>query len=180
MKRIWISACLVAMAIPALAQDQPAQPQSLGDAARAARANKKPATTNMKFDNDNLPRSGELSVVGTPTAPPKKESPQDAKSKADKQASDKAATDALAKRVEDKKKEISDLQKEIDLLQREHKLKQTMAYVDVGTKLRDQKKWDDDEKKFTADVADRQKKLADAQKELGDLETAQRAAVSAQ
>src|SRR5690348_9935670 len=110
MKRIWISACLVAMAIPAVAQTQsPQQPQSLGDAARAARANKTPSTTKMTFDNDNLPRSGELSVVGTPAAPPKKESPKDAKAIADKEASDKAASDAFAKRIEDKKKEVSDL-----------------------------------------------------------------------
>ena len=169
---------MAAMALPAVAQEpaQPQQPQSLGDAARAVRANKKPASGKMVFDNDNLPKSGELSVVGTPSEPAKKESADDANAK----APDKGASDALAAQVEAKKKEISDLQKEIDLLQREHKLKQTMAYVDVGTKLRDQKKWDDDEKKFTSDVADRQKKLDDAQKQLADLETAQHAAASGQ
>lgn len=179
MKRMWIAAALavVAMVVPALAQEQ-AQPTSLAEAARAARAQKKAPAT-MVFDNDSLPRSGELSVVGTATAPPK-ESPKDAKAKADKDKSDKDAADALAKQIADKKKEISDLQKEVDLLQREHKLKMTMSYVDVGTKLRDQKKWDDDEKKFNSDVADRQKKIEQAQKDLVQLEAQQRALASAQ
>jgi hypothetical protein len=184
MKRTPIFVCLAmaAMALPSAAQNPAPQPtpqpqQSLAEAARAARAQKKPAST-MVFDNDSLPKSGELSVVGAAAPAPKKEPPKDAK--ANKGAADKGTAEALAKRIEDKKKEISDIQKEMDLQQREHKLKQTLAYVDVGTKLRDQKKWDDDEKKFTTDVASNQKKLADAQKALADLETEQRAAASGQ
>ena len=175
MKRFLISTLtLLAIALPAAAQnqnppaqDQPQQP-SLADAARAARAaraeQRKPKVV---IDNDNLPKAGVLNVMGEATAATddKKADPKgDAAAAA-------AGADAMAKAIDDKKAEIAGLNKEIDLLQREHKLKQTMGYVDVGTRLRDQKKWDDDEKKFNADLADRQKRLADAQKVLAQLES---------
>jgi hypothetical protein len=179
MKRMWIFVCLALLAMAITATAQEAQQPSLADAARAARAQKKKPAAKLVFDNDTIPRSGELSVVGKQTDAPKKESPL-AEANADKDAADKGAADAVTKQIEDKKKEISDLQKEIDLLQREHKLKQTMGYVDIGTKLRDQKKWEDDEKKFTADVADRNKKLADAQNQLTQLVTLQKSAASGQ
>ena len=171
MKRILISAlALLAIALPAAAQDQnppqqPPQEPSLADAARAARAQKK-ASPKRVFDNDTLPKAGELNVMGEATAE-KKDNKDDAKGAPDAAAS----ADALAKQIDDKKALVDSLTKEIDLLQREHKLKQTLGYVDVGNRLRDQKKWDDDEKKYTSDLADRQKQLAAAQKDLATLQS---------
>ena len=41
-----------------------AQSESLGDAARAARKDKKIANTTHEYDNDNLPKTDKLNVVG--------------------------------------------------------------------------------------------------------------------
>ena len=171
MKRILISAlAMFAIALPAAAQDQaPAQQEaqpSLADAARAVRASRAGTKPKMVIDNDNLPKVGVLNVMGEASA-----SPSDKKDdKAAAPDASAASADDLAKMVDAAKAQVDSLTKEIDLLQREHKLKATLGYVDVGNRLRDQKKWDDDEKKYQTDLADRQKKLADAQANLGKLQ----------
>ena len=64
MKRIvciWVSAMMLALVLITLGA---AQSQPLGDYARAARKDKKTGAAAKQFDNDNLPKSDKLSIVG--------------------------------------------------------------------------------------------------------------------
>src|SRR5216110_3025569 len=67
-----------------------AQSDSLADSARAARKDKK--ETSKKFDNDNLPKTDKLSVVGKPE-PPEKSAEQASQSKSESEAKAEAKSE---------------------------------------------------------------------------------------
>lgn len=138
------SAVTLAFLLVSGADAQSAQSESLGDYARSVKKEK--TGTSRQFDNDNLPKTDKLSVVGNAPEAADKSSDKldsaanpDAKPTADAKPAaegDQPATnaDSTAKKAEDKpsqesderqkmydrwKMKFSDQQKKIDLLSRE-------------------------------------------------------------
>jgi hypothetical protein len=151
--------------------------QSLGDAAREARA-EKPATPQTKvFTNDNLPTTGSISVLGT-AAPTPSASSSDKAAKpaaaAAATASDPAAkqkeADKIKDQIESQKGEISRLERELDISTREWKLRQAAYYADAGNQLRDPAAWAATERKYNDETAAKKQALDDARQKLEDLQ----------
>jgi len=153
-----------------------AHAQSLGDAAREARA-EKPATPQTKvFTNDNLPTTGAISVLGTAAPAPS----ASASDKSAKPAAAAAATpDPAAKQkeadkiktdIESQKGEISRLERELDISTREWKLRQAAYYADAGNQLRDPAAWAAQERKYNEETAAKKQALDDARQKLDDLQ----------
>jgi hypothetical protein len=145
--------------------------QSLGEVARQARKNKaETGTQSRHFDNDNLPTSDSLSVVGPaptntdgtsePTAPPSASSAAAEKQK---------ASDTWQKKMVDQKQKIDALNHEIDIDQREMRLRAAAQYTDPTVAARNVN-WTKDDAKVRTDLDQKQKALADAQKEMDDMQ----------
>lgn len=194
--------------LPAIAQNQAASNtqsassgQSLGEYARQVR--KGPEATGKTppkvFDNDNLPKSDKLSVVGV--QPPAAgsvvtestaESGSDAKAgteakpaDASKPATeDKAAKEAAIKqwteKIDSQQSQIDLLSRELDVTQREYQLRAAAMYADAGNRLRNSGDWDKQDAQYKQQIADKQKALDDAKQKLDDLkEGAQKAGMPA-
>src|SRR5262249_48606901 len=124
MKPIFLFLTFLVLSAAAVSQ------QSLGDAARKARAQQK-SPSGMTFDQDSMhARSGVVSTVGKAkpeaeaTDKPADSKNQDAAKAADKDAKDKdkdkktekAKAEDWTKKIEDQRKEIATLQRELDIL----------------------------------------------------------------
>ncbi len=178
----------VAAAILIVWATRTATAQSLGDYARAARKQPKTqhASASHKFDNDNLPRDQQLSVVGAEPAPPPATADSEATADAKKAPKDQAAKDAkdpkaaaaerqkaqeaLQQKIDAQKQKIDSLAHEIDLMQREYRLKEAAFYGDAGNRLRNAAQWDKDDTKYKQDLAGKQKELDTAKQELDSLQ----------
>ena len=157
--------------------------QSLGDYARNARKNKpKSNTASRQFDNDNLPTTDKLSVVGPePAAPaaesqgaPKAATPDPAAAKAEHQK----AVDELQKKIQEQQAKIDALTHELDLDQREYRLRAAAFYGDAGSRLRNAAQWEKDDAKYKTDIDAKQKAIDAARQRLDELqEQARRGAV---
>jgi hypothetical protein len=174
---------------------------NLGDYARQVRKQKAQATpAAKKFDNDNLPATEKLSVVGeAPAATPapdastdKADAQPDAKAadgttgaKPDQAASGQAAAAQAAKdATAEKQKANQEWQKkiqtaqgqvdaaahELDLLNREYRLRAASFYADAGNRLRNAGAWDKEDEQFKDQIASKQKAIDDAKKSLDDLQ----------
>lgn len=161
--------------------------QSLGDAAREARAEKPAVPQTKVYTNDNLPTAGAISVLGT--GAPASSSPSSSTDKPAKAASTTpAVSDAEAKQkqvdkiktdVEAQKAEISRLERELDISTREWKLRQAAYYADAGNQLRDPAAWAAQERKYNDETATKKQALDDARQKLDDLqEQARKAGMS--
>jgi hypothetical protein len=123
-------------------QDKPqSQDQdSVADAARKARAQKKDAPKpKLVIDNDNLGSlTGTVNVVGEEPPPPPDETKKPGAEK--KLKSGEAAKDEgyWRQRFADAYKKLSDDQRELDILQREYNLKQQQFYTDPMAALKQQ------------------------------------------
>src|SRR4051812_15475759 len=152
-----------------------AHAQSLGDAAREARA-EKPATPQTKvFTNDNLPTTGAISVMGTAAPTPSaSSSDKAAKPAAAATAPDPAAkqkeADKIKDQIESQKGEISRLERELDISTREWKLRQAAYYADAGNQLRDPAAWAATERKYNDETAQKKQDLDAAKQKLDDLQ----------
>src|SRR5438094_3018172 len=190
MKRIsqlWLLGFFVA-AIPVTLAS--AQSQSLGDYARSVRKDKK-STGEKHYDNDNLPRTQKLSVVGNPAPEPvaaehKDQAPAEDQQKpaaidekkdekATKEEADKA--DAQAKqgkewqqKIADQKNQVDLLTRELDVLQREYRLRAAAMYADAGNRMRNQAAWDKEDAQYKQRIADKQKTVEDAKQKVEDLQ----------
>jgi hypothetical protein len=150
--------------------------QSLGDAAREARA-EKPATPQTKvFTNDNLPTTGSISVLGTATPAPsasasdKAAKPAAAATTAPDPAAKQKEADKIKDQIESQKGEISRLERELDISTREWKLRQAAYYADAGNQLRDPAAWAATERKYNDETAAKKQALDDARQKLDDLQ----------
>jgi hypothetical protein len=165
--------------------------QSLGDYARHAR--KAPATGGKPkvFDNDNLPKSDHLSVVGKVAPPPEapsgeakdenapaataetKSATAPEKTPATKAPEDAASKETAWKQWSDKIKEqehqIELLSRELDVLQREYQIRAAAMYADAGNRLRNQAEWDKQDVQYKQQIADKQKAVDEAKQKLEDL-----------
>lgn len=149
-----------------------ASAQSLGDYARAARKNKtETSAPSHHYDNDNLPSSEGLSVVGPPPA-------ADAKSEAAATATDlSAAATERQKTAEDWKQKISAQQRKIDSLnheldldQRELRLRVASVFADPSIPLRNPAEWQGQDAKLRADIDTKQQAIDSARQQLDNLQ----------
>lgn len=179
-----------------------AQSEPLGDYARSVRKDEKPASA-KKYDNDNLPTSDQISVVGnaTDSAGPEDANPapetdsaktQDGTatsappSKTEKKAdgadaqktNEGKANDEWKQKIADQQGKVDLLSRELDVTQREYRLRAAAFYADAGNRLRNQGSWDKEDAQYKLDLAKKQKAVDEAKKALDDLkEKARKAGV---
>lgn len=207
MKRIAYSAIGTAlslglMALSATAQSQPsqsAQTDSLGDYAKQICKDNGAPKPKKVFDNDNLPTTDKLSVVGNATdtpsadnsaenkapetsaAPASAESkPADANAKAtapstpktaaEDQKDKEAAWKQWGDKISTQKDQIDLASRELDVLQREYQLRAAAMYADVGNRMRNSADWDKQDADYKQKIADKQKILDDAKSKLDQLQ----------
>ena len=198
MKRMFfcgLAAIVITVAVSSVAGAQSQASSSLGDYARAVKKTKDPVKTSGKvYDNDNLPSSDHISVVGnatdstgpedanpapeansakpengvTPSAPS-----QDATKKTD-------PNDAWKQKIADQQGQVDLLSRELDVTQREYRLRAAAFYADAGNRLRGSATWDKEDAQYKQQIAQKQKAVDDAKKALDDLkEQARKAGVPA-
>lgn len=150
--------------------------QSLGEAARVARQKKAQSQTEQAtkhYDNDNLPTTETLSVVGPEPAAPADQQTAEKQAEASKAADAEArqqAVNDLQKKLEAQRSKIDQLAHELDLDQREYRLRAVAYYGDAGTRLRDKATWDKDEANYKSEIESKQKALDDAKAQLGEMQ----------
>jgi hypothetical protein len=191
---VWLAVTILAGTLTTLAG---AQSEPLGDYARAVRKEKKQEKleSGKRFDNDNLPKTDTLSVVG-------KAADQSAPNSSD--AADKAQTDQKAddsaklgeskpgepakerqkmydewkKKITAQQEQVNLLTREMDVMQREYRLRAAAFYADAGNRLRNAGSWDKEDAQYKQQLAEKQKTLDTAKEELQDLrERARKAGV---
>src|SRR5581483_1049368 len=182
--------------------------QSLGDYAKHIRKTPEIGGKRKVFDNDNLPKSDHLSVVGKAQAPASEQAPAAAKDEnapaatgqakpgteapaagGDKGATAKAPEDEASKqtawkqwgdKLRAQQQQIDLLTRELDVLQREYQIRAAAMYADAGNRLSNQADWDKQDTQYKQQIADKQKAVDDAKQKLEELqEEARRAGVPA-
>jgi chromosome segregation ATPase len=168
--------------------------QSLGDAARTARAKKQnaPRPNERVYTNESLAllqgKSADVSVVGSSATAPTTEAPKKDETGKEKIAEESkdaaAAAEEQKKQVADSiaktKAEIEQLTRELDVLQRENRLRAAAYYADAGTRLRDQAKFAADDQRYQQEIQAKQTAIKNAQNQLDTLrEQARRMGVPA-
>ena len=156
-----------------------AQADSLGDYARSVRKEKK-AENVKQFDNDNLPKTDKLSVVGQQ---PEETTPDVAAQNSDDnqaaKAEDKAPTSAEEKqkandewkqKIDDQKSKVEMASRELDVMQREYRLRAAAMYADAGNRLRNAGSWDKEDEQYKKQIADKQKALDELKQQLEDTQ----------
>ncbi len=173
--------------------------QGNDDLAAYAREQKKekqnaPAPAKV-FDDDNLPKAGQINVVGSESAPASTDSPAgnassdnasqtssaDQSKPADENkpaaiepgqsAEDRqqAYRDWQAK-IKDQKQAVDLAQRELDVQQREYHLRLAVVSNDVGYRLRNSAQWDKEDKQYKEQIAAKQKALDEARQKLTSLQ----------
>lgn len=159
--------------------------QSLGEAARQARGEKKPTPKKVYTNDDfaSVPQapapapSQEAAGSDKPEAKTSDKDKKDAKTAANSD-SDKAGE--WKKKINGQQKTVADLERELNLMEREHQLRASSYYADIGQQLRDSKKWFEDERKYDEDHKAKEKAVADAKQKLEQLkEDARKAGIPA-
>jgi hypothetical protein len=173
-----------------------AQSEPLGDYARSIRKDDK-KEVGKKYDNDNLPTSDNISVVGTArdsaedanpaptsdtgsaktedsstavTPSPQAQGGSSKPDTADAQKSDaQKSDDQWKQKFADQKSKVDLLTRELDVAQREYRLRAAAFYADAGARLRNQGSWDKEDAQYKQQLAQKQKNLDDAKKALDDL-----------
>jgi hypothetical protein len=158
-----------------------ASAQSLGDYARAVRKDKaEPSSTSRHYDNDNLPTSQPLSVVGPPPAADANAAPEaaDAKPKSSEKAAaanpanaerQKAAEDWKTK-IDEQQKKLDSLNHDLDLAQREYRLRVATQYDSEGNRIQNAGQWGKEDAQYRTDSEAKQQAIEAAQQELNDLQ----------
>ncbi|MGA8311183.1 MAG: hypothetical protein WB755_14210 [Terriglobales bacterium] len=177
--------------------------ESLGDYARSVRKEEKKGSA-KKYDNDNLPATDKISVVGNaqpetdngdanaaPTTDGNAAQPGDTSAGATPDAQPGAekkpevsdaqkVNDDWKKKIDEQKAKVDLLSREMDVTQREYRLRAAAFYADAGNRLRNQGGWDKEDTQYKQQLAQKQKALDDAKKALADLqEQARKAGVPA-
>jgi hypothetical protein len=180
-----LTGAVVAFLLLASAAAQTQTPP-LGDYARAVRKNKpaKSSPAPKVYDNDNLPVTSSLSVVG------------DTRDQSDDQATDSTGQASTAAKSETKPeikpdqsaeerdkavgewKQKIDAQKatvdlasrELDVMQREYHVKQAEFYANTASRVQNPNGFAADDAKYQQQITDRQKKLDEAKQKLSGLQ----------
>ena len=168
--------------------------QSLGEVARSARKGKThQSAANHQYDNDNLPKTEHLSVVGpapavtgngsTPTGDvnPQNQAAAQATATADKKAAAEkppSAADEWKNKIDGQKEKVASLSHELELTQREYRLRAVAMYSDAGNRLRNSATWDKEDADFKRQLDEKQKAVDAAKQDLDNLtEQARRAGI---
>jgi hypothetical protein len=168
--------------------------QSLGEVARSNRKGKAhQSAANHQYDNDNLPKTEHLSVVGPAPAvtattgnPAGDSTAQDqaaaqAASTTDRKAAAEErqrAADEWKNKIEDQKQKVDSLSHELELTQREYRLRAVAMYSDAGNRLRNAATWDKEDADFKKQLEEKQKAVDAAKQDLDNLtEQARKAGV---
>jgi hypothetical protein len=171
---IMAGAILLLGASAAWAQSSASSGQSLGDVARSVRKKKTQSEPTTKvYDNDNLPKTETLSVVGPEPASAAEQqaaAQQEAANKAAENEKRQQAASEIAQKLDAQKAKIDALSHELDLDQREYRLRAAAFYSDAGVRLRDSAQWDKDDAHYKADIEAKQKALDDAKAQLTALQ----------
>ncbi|HEY1802440.1 MAG TPA: hypothetical protein VGG46_16045 [Terriglobales bacterium] len=186
MKRILIANLMIAgmflavLAVDAAAQSSASSNESLGAYARTVRADKKPDTS-KHFDNDNLPRTETLSVVGNTdasTTNPDSATASSTDSAASSDTKPQTSSDEFKSQIADAQSKVDLLSRELDVAQKEYQLRAAAFYGDAGNRLRNASSWDKEDATYKEQIAAKQKDLDDAKHDLADLqEQARKAAM---
>jgi len=154
-----------------------ASAQALGDVARSNRKGKVQQVAAHHYDNDNLPTTDKLSVVGpaaasssTPANPAAATAAQPAADPKAAAAERQAAADEWKGKLDDQKKTVDSLNHELDLTQREYRLRAVAQYSDAGNRLRNSAQWDKEDADFKKQLEEKQKAVDDAKHELESLQ----------
>ncbi len=162
MKRI-IFLCLGVMLLASTASSQ-----SLGEAARKNRVQKKPAAARV-YTNDDLAATPMFNNGAATTAATSEKSAED--SEAAKAAAPEDREKLIAEwrgKLDEQKKAISLLEREVDVMQREYKQQVALFYADAGNQLRNQAAWAEQQRKYEGDITAKQQELASARQKLDD------------
>ena len=180
MRSIFVSVVSVMLLGGALLA-QSAQPdqRSLGDVARQQRAAKKSAKTHVFTNEDLATPTQDPELAAGPIADDKASSDKAAPAKDEKKAVGVQAAVAATKKtpvdeeyrvkVQQQRDEITKIEKELADLQYALQVQSTNAYIDVGSKLRDPRKWTEERNKLDKDITDHEGQLHDARNKLDDL-----------
>ena len=166
---------------------------SLGDYARSVRKEEKKGAA-KKYDNDNLPATDKISVVGN-AQPETDNGDTNAPSTADANAAQpgdssagstpdaqpgaekkpevsdaQKANDDWKKKIDEQKAKVDLLAREMDVTQREYRLRAAAFYADAGNRLRGSGTWDKEDAQYKQQIAQKQKALDDAKKALADMQ----------
>jgi hypothetical protein len=196
---LWLGGALMAALAVSMAAGQ--NNNNLGDYARQVRKQKAQAAPAAKtFDNDNLPKTDKLSVVGQ--APPDEAAPTDTAANADQQAGtegapaagadanapatpkenasgDAAKDEQAAKqkmykdwqgKIHEQRDKIELMARELDVANREYRLRAASFYADAGNRLRNSAAWDKEDAQYKDQIAVKQKALDDAKASLEDMQ----------
>jgi hypothetical protein len=192
---VCLAAMILAVTLTTLAG---AQSEPLGDYARAVRKEKKQEKleSGKHFDNDNLPRTDKLSIVGNTTQEPTPASDAEARAAQDNAQPQKTQTDQKAdgsakmaeskpgepakdrqkmydewkKKISEQQDKINLLAREMDVMQREYRLRAAAFYADAGNRLRNAGSWDKEDAQYKQQLAEKQKTLDAAKEDLQDLQ----------
>ena len=193
----WLAVLIVtAMATTIVAAQSQTQP--LGDYARAVKKTKNPSAAKSAakvYDNDNLPASTSISVVGNTSesaADQNKDAAQEqdknpdgtakqdgasGEKKADPQLKSGQSADDRQKaldfwkgKLDGQKDKVSLLSRELDVLQRERQMKYAQFYTDGARRARDPNGFSTEDSKYKQDIADKQKQLDEAKSKLNDMQ----------
>jgi len=188
MKLVLLLTIAIATAVIAAAQTQ-TQSQPLGDYARAVKKTKPVSQKSAKtYDNDNIPHSSSLNVVGAP----KTESSANSQDGTDGTKGNENAADSSKKsdnlpevkpgqstedrekavtgwkqRIDEQKSKVDLLSRELDVLQRERQIKQADFYSNTARTVQNPRGFDDEDAKYKQQIADKQKAVDDAKAKLG-------------
>jgi hypothetical protein len=168
---------VAAVSVGAAAQSSTNSNESLGAYARTVRADNKPDTS-KHFDNDNLPRTETLSVVGKndaatdataadTTASAANSTPDSAAASDNKQ---QPSSDGFKSQIADAQSKVDLLTRELDVAQKEYQLRAAAFYGDAGNRLRNASSWDKEDAAYKEQIAAKQKDLDDAKHDLSDLQ----------
>lgn len=148
--------------------------QSLGEYAKSVRKNKPQTSGSKHYDNDNLPASEHLSVVGPPpstsTTANAPQSNSVASNSAAADAEKQKASEEMRQKIEEQRQKIAGLNHELDLDQREYRLRAAAFYSDAGNRLRNSEQWDKDDAQYKADIDSKQKAIDAAKQQLEEMQ----------
>jgi hypothetical protein len=146
-----------------------ASAQSLGDYARTVRKNKAETTPTSKvYDNDNLPTTETLSIVG-PSPADNKSAGAATPAAVDPAVARQQAADEWKTKLDKQKEKIASLTHELDVDQRELQLHAAAMQTNPGVAVRDVQ-FNKDEAQYKTDLDAKQKALDAARQEMDDLQ----------
>ena len=173
-----IAALVMLAGLTTRAHSQTQQP--LGDYARALKKEKSASAKSSKtYDNDTMPNTGTVSVVGAAAA--ESDNKDDAATnnaeakgpevKAGQSTEDREkALSEWKQRIDDQKGKVDLLSRELDVLQRERQVKQAEFYSSTARTVQNPRGFDEEDAKYKEKIADKQKALDDAKGKLNEMQ----------